>query len=208
MHPRNPYAPTSHFNVRCIIVTPASQPPVWWFGGGFDLTPYYGFVEDCVSWHQAAKASCDPFGEDIYLQYKQWADRYFYLEHRNEPRGIGGIFFDDLNQWSFDSCFQFIRSVGTHYLNAYQPILAKRQTAPYGDTERAFQLYRRGRYVEFNLLYDRGTLFGLQSKGYANAILMSLPPVATWPHTLAPTLQAQEKTLLANFLKPRDWHLL
>jgi len=166
IHPLNPYVPTSHANVRFFIADGKdNSPPIWWFGGGFDLTPYYGFEEDVVHWHQTAKAACDPFGEDVYARYKECCDKYFFLKHRNEPRGVGGLFFDDLNQWDFDTCFAFMRSVGDHYLHAYLPIVSKRKSTPYSERERDFQLYRRGRYVEFNLVYDRGTLFGLQSGG-------------------------------------------
>ncbi len=164
IHPKNPLVPTSHFNVRCIGTELPDQRSVWWFGGGFDLTPYYGFEEDCIHWHRMAKAACDPFGAEVYPAYKKWADDYFYLKHRQEPRGIGGIFFDDVNKWDFEQCFAFMRSVGEHYIKAYQPILARRKIMPYTEAQRQFQLYRRGRYVEFNLLYDRGTLFRLAVK--------------------------------------------
>lgn len=204
MHPQNPYAPTSHFNVRFIHVeTP--QKPTWWFGGGFDLTPYYGFNDDCKHWHQMAKNACDPFGAELYPNYKTWADRYFYLKHRNEARGIGGIFYDDLNQWDFDTCFAFMKSVGEHYIKAYQPILQKRKTHEFSQRERDFQLYRRGRYVEFNLLYDRGTLFGIQSGGRTESILMSLPPEVTWKYDWKPQVGSQEEKLYKEFLIPRDW---
>lgn len=205
IHPLNPYAPTSHFNVRCILVEKPNQEPVWWFGGGFDLTPYYGFVEDCQHWHAMAKAACDPFGADVYAKYKKWADDYFYLKHRQEPRGIGGIFFDDLNQWDFDTCFAFMQSVGEHYLKAYQPILARRKQHPFTQNERDFQLFRRGRYVEFNLLYDRGTLFGLQSGGRTESILMSLPPLVAWHYQYQPQPNSIESQLYDDYLKPRAW---
>jgi coproporphyrinogen III oxidase len=200
IHPRNPYVPTSHFNVRYVQVG-----AVGWFGGGFDLTPYYPFEEDCVHWHRMAKAACDPFGADVYSTYKKWADDYFYLKHRDEQRGIGGIFFDDLNQWGFDQCFQFMQSVGEHYIKAYQPILEKRKTTPYTEHERAFQTLRRGRYVEFNLLYDRGTIFGLQTGGRTESILMSLPPVVNWRYGYQPVAGSPEEKLVRDFLKPRDW---
>jgi coproporphyrinogen III oxidase len=200
IHPRNPYVPTSHFNVRYVQVG-----AVGWFGGGFDLTPYYPFEEDCVYWHQMAKAACDPFGAEVYPQYKKWADDYFYLKHRDEQRGIGGIFFDDLNQWGFDQCFQFMQSVGAHYIKAYQPILEKRKHTPYTEAERAFQTLRRGRYVEFNLLYDRGTIFGLQTGGRTESILMSLPPVVNWRYGYEPVVGSPEEKLVQYFLKPREW---
>ncbi|HEU5281114.1 MAG TPA: oxygen-dependent coproporphyrinogen oxidase [Gammaproteobacteria bacterium] len=200
IHPRNPYVPTSHFNVRYVQVG-----AVGWFGGGFDLTPYYPFEEDCVYWHQMAKAACDPFGAEVYPQYKKWADDYFYLKHRDEQRGIGGIFFDDLNQWGFDQCFQFMQSVGAHYIKAYQPILEKRKHTLYTEAERAFQTLRRGRYVEFNLLYDRGTIFGLQTGGRTESILMSLPPVVNWRYGYEPVVGSPEEKLVQYFLKPREW---
>lgn len=205
MHPINPYAPTSHFNVRAIIVEQNDQAPFWWFGGGFDLTPYYGFEEDCLHWHQTAKAACDPFGADVYSHYKNWADEYFFLKHRKEPRGIGGIFFDDLNEWGFAKCFAFMQSVGEHYIKAYQPIIAKRKTFSFSQKERDFQLYRRGRYVEFNLLYDRGTLFGLQSGGRTESILMSLPPLVTWTYNRLPDIESAEEKLSQHFLQKRCW---
>lgn len=205
MHPLNPYAPTSHFNVRCISAEIPDKDSVWWFGGGFDLTPYYGFDDDCIHWHETAKSACEPFGSEVYPQYKKWADDYFYLQHRNEQRGIGGIFFDDLNAWEFDRCFAFIRSVGDHYIKAYQPILARRKTMEYGEHERQFQLYRRGRYVEFNLLYDRGTIFGLQSNGRTESILMSLPPVVEWHYGYEPEPGSREAELYTKYLKPQVW---
>ena len=204
MHPHNPYVPTSHANVRFILVeTP--QGPVWWFGGGFDLTPYYGFDEDCRHWHQVAKAACDPFGPEVYARYKTWCDEYFYLKHRQEARGIGGLFFDDLNQWDFETCFAFLRAVGDAYLQAYLPIVRRRVDLPYGERERDFQLYRRGRYVEFNLIYDRGTLFGLQSQGRTESILMSLPPEVRWRYNWKPELGTPEAELYERFLPARDW---
>ena len=205
IHPRNPYVPTSHANVRFIIAEKAGEAPVWWFGGGFDLTPFYAKEEDCKHWHRMAKAACEPFGEDVYPRYKRWCDEYFFLKHRNEMRGIGGLFFDDLNEWSFATCFSFMKSVGDHYLLAYLPIVARRRQTPYGDEERDFQLYRRGRYVEFNLLYDRGTLFGLQSEGRAESILMSLPPKVAWRYNWRPQPNTPEARLCDKFLKPRDW---
>lgn len=204
IHPLNPYIPTSHFNVRCISAEMADK-TIWWFGGGFDLTPYYGFEEDCQHWHAMARAACSPFGDEVYPRYKKWADDYFYLKHRQEPRGIGGIFFDDLNEWGFDPCFAFMRSVGEHYIKAYQPIIAKRKATPYGERERQFQCYRRGRYVEFNLLYDRGTLFGLQSNGRTESILMSLPPQVEWRYGYKPEAGTPEDKLYQLFLKPQAW---
>jgi len=205
MHPLNPYIPTCHLNVRCIVVEKPGKEPIWWFGGGFDLTPYYGFTEDCQHWHAMAKAACDPFGEDIYPKYKKWADQYFFLKHRNEPRGIGGIFYDDLNEWKFDRCFEHMRSVGDHFIQAYQPIVARRKQHPYGQRERDFQTYRRGRYVEFNLLYDRGTLFGLQSGGRTESILMSLPPLVAWHYGYQAEPGSPEAKLLNDYLRPREW---
>ncbi|VVC76051.1 Oxygen-dependent coproporphyrinogen-III oxidase [Aquicella siphonis] len=205
IHPLNPYVPTSHFNVRFILVEKMDQPPYWWFGGGFDLTPYYGFMEDCSHWHQMAKAACDPFGDKVYPHYKQWADQYFFLKHRNEQRGIGGIFFDDLNEWPFETCFAFMRSVGEHFLKAYQPIVARRKHQNFTKSERDFQLYRRGRYVEFNLLYDRGTLFGLQSGGRTESILMSLPPLVAWQYDWRPVQGSAEADLYEIYLTPRQW---
>lgn len=205
IHPRNPYVPTSHFNVRCIAAEIPGKDTIWWFGGGFDLTPYYGFDEDCVYWHQTAKAACEPFGAGVYPQFKKWADDYFYLKHRNEQRGIGGIFFDDLNQWEFNKCFDFMQSVGAHYIKAYQPIVAKRKSTAFGERERTFQCYRRGRYVEFNLLYDRGTLFGLQSNGRTESILMSLPPVVEWHYGVKPDAGTPEADLYNRYLQPKAW---
>jgi len=205
IHPRNPYAPTSHMNVRFFIASKAGETPIWWFGGGFDMTPYYGFDEDCRHWHQTARAVCTPFGNEVYTDYKKWCDDYFYLKHREEHRGIGGLFFDDLNQWDFETCFAFMQSVGDHYLKAYAPILEKRKDIPYGDRERNFQCYRRGRYVEFNLVYDRGTLFGLQSNGRTEAILVSMPPAAIWKFDYKPEAGSEEALLCEHYLKPRDW---
>lgn len=204
-HPRNPYAPTTHANVRFLIATPKSGAPVWWFGGGFDLTPYYPFDEDVRHWHETARAACEPFGPDVYPAYKAWCDRYFYLPHREETRGVGGLFFDDLNEGGFDRCFSLERSVGDHFLAAYLPVLQRRKDLPYGERERAFQLYRRGRYVEFNLVYDRGTLFGLQSRGRTESILMSLPPLVRWEYDWQPPAGSAEARLYADFLRPRDY---
>ena len=205
IHPRNPYIPTSHMNVRFFIAEKEGSTPVWWFGGGFDLTPYYGFEEDSVHWHQTAKAACAPFGEDYYARFKKACDEYFYLKHRNEMRGIGGLFFDDLNEMSFKHSFDFMRSVGDHYLPAYVPIVQRRKNLTYGERERDFQLYRRGRYVEFNLVYDRGTLFGLQSGGRTESILMSLPPLVKWRYNWQPEPGSAEARLYTEFLKARDW---
>ncbi len=205
MHPKNPYVPTSHANVRLFIAEPENGDPVWWFGGGFDLTPYYGFEEDCVHWHQVSKKACEPLGPDAYPRYKKWCDEYFFLPHRDEPRGIGGLFFDDLNTPDFDTCFTFMRSVGNRFIEAYRPIVAKRKNTPYGERERAFQLYRRGRYVEFNLIYDRGTLFGLQTKGRTEAILMSLPPTVNWVYNWHPEPGTEEARLYNDFLIMKDW---
>jgi len=205
IHPHNPYVPTSHANVRFFIAEKAGVKPIWWFGGGFDLTPYYGFEQDAVHWHCTAHDACVPFGEDVYPRFKKWCDEYFFLKHRNEPRGIGGLFFDDLNEWDFDKCFAFLQSVGDHYIQAYRPIVARRKDIPYGERERDFQLYRRGRYVEFNLVYDRGTLFGLQSGGRTESILMSLPPLVKWRYNWQPQPGTPEAELYEVYLKPRDW---
>ena len=208
IHPRNPYVPTVHMNLRFFSTRgngETDEEPVWWFGGGFDLTPYYGFQEDAVHWHRLAQQACQPFGSSRYPMYKSACDRYFYLPHRKEARGIGGLFFDDVNQPHFKHCFAFVRSVGDHFLRAYSPIIERRKDLPYGDRERAFQSYRRGRYVEFNLLYDRGTRFGLQSGGRTESILMSLPPQATWQYDWHPEPGSPEETLYRDFLPPRDW---
>jgi coproporphyrinogen III oxidase len=205
IHPRNPYVPTSHANVRFFIAEKPGEAPVWWFGGGFDLTPYYGFREDAVHWHRTAQAACAPFGDDVHPRYKQWCDAYFFLKHRNEPRGIGGLFYDDLNEGGFDRCFALTRSVADHYLPAYLPIVQRRKATPYGEREVAFQRYRRGRYVEFNLVYDRGTLFGLQSGGRTESILMSLPPQVAWRYDWRPAPGTPEAELYDVFLTPRDW---
>lgn len=204
-HPRNPYIPTTHANVRFFSTTPSAGDPVWWFGGGFDLTPFYPFDEDVLHWHRTALAACQPFGPERYAEHKAWCDRYFFLKHRNETRGVGGLFFDDLSEGGFDQCFAYLRSVGDHFLPAYMPIVAQRRDHPYGERERQFQLYRRGRYVEFNLVYDRGTLFGLQSNGRAESILMSLPPLVRWEYDWHPQVGSPEERLYKNFLRPRDW---
>jgi len=200
LHPRNPYCPTVHMNVRFLAAS-----PVWWFGGGMDLTPYYGFAEDARHFHAACKSALEPFGADRYPQYKKWCDEYFFLKHRGEPRGIGGIFFDDLAEPDFETCFALVRSVGDRFLPAYQPILERRRALAYGERERAFQAYRRGRYVEFNLVYDRGTLFGLQSGGRTESILMSLPPVTAWRYDWKPEPGSPEEKLYTEYLTPRDW---
>jgi coproporphyrinogen III oxidase len=205
LHPRNPYAPTTHMNLRCFLAERAGAAPVWWFGGGFDLTPYYGFEEDARHWHATARAACAGYAADAYPRFKRWCDEYFYLPHRNEPRGIGGLFFDDVSEGGFARCFAFARSVGDHFLDAYLPILERRKDMLYGERERDFQLYRRGRYVEFNLLHDRGTLFGLQSGGRAESILVSLPPLAAWRYDWQPDPGTAEAALYERFLKPRDW---
>lgn len=205
IHPFNPYVPTSHANVRFFSAENPQGQTTWWFGGGFDLTPYYGFEEDCVHWHKTALAACLPFGSDVYPQYKKWCDEYFYLKHRKEPRGIGGLFFDDLHHWGFDKCFEFMQSVGEHFILGYQPILARRKDHLFGERERQFQLYRRGRYVEFNLLYDRGTLFGLQSGGRTESILMSLPPLVRWEYDAKVLPGSEEERLYKTFLITKDW---
>ena len=205
IHPCNPYVPTSHANVRFIIAEKENADPIWWFGGGFDLTPYYGFAEDAVHWHSIAKQACDPFGKDVYARYKKWCDEYFFLKHRNEPRGIGGLFFDDVNEWGFKKSFSFMRSIGDHFVPAYRPIVHRRKNIEFGDKQRDFQLYRRGRYVEFNLVYDRGTLFGLQTGGRTESILMSLPPLVKWRYDWHPSPNSDEYELYDKFLKPKDW---
>lgn len=204
IHPRNPHVPTSHANVRFFIAEKEGADPVWWFGGGFDLTPFYPVEEDCRHWHQVSKDLCEPFGEDVYPKYKEWCDRYFYLKHRDETRGVGGLFFDDLNDWPFEQCFAFMQAVGQGYLDAYLPIIERRKDTPYGDTERQFQLYRRGRYVEFNLVYDRGTLFGLQTGGRTESILMSMPPLVRWEYNWQPG-EGTAEARLQEFLVPRGW---
>ena len=205
IHPRNPHAPTSHANVRMFMAEKPGAEPGWWMGGGFDLTPYYGYEEDAVFWHTQAKAACDPFGDGVYPRFKQWCDDYFYIPHRQEPRGVGGLFYDDLNEWGFDQTFAFMRSVGDGFLNAYAPILERRKDTPWTEEERQWQLYRRGRYVEFNLVHDRGTLFGLQTNGRTEAILMSLPPLVRWEYGLTPGEGTPEARLMSDFLPPRDW---
>jgi len=205
IHPRNPYVPTSHANVRYFVALRDGEPAAWWFGGGFDLTPYYPFEEDVLHWHREARAACEPFGPDVYPKYKDWCDRYFYLKHRGETRGVGGLFFDDLNEWGFERCFAFMRSVGDRYVAAYRPIVERRRDTPFGERERRFQLYRRGRYVEFNLVYDRGTLFGLQSGGRTESVLMSLPPLVRWEYDYRPEPGTPEARLYEDFLRPRDW---
>jgi coproporphyrinogen III oxidase len=205
LHPRNPHVPTTHCNVRFFVARPANEPEVWWFGGGFDLTPYYPHDEDVLHWHRTARDACQAYGADVYEKYKGWCDRYFYLPHRNETRGVGGLFFDDLNENGFDRSFAFQRSVGDHFLPAFMPILERRKDHPYGDRERQFQLYRRGRYVEFNLVYDRGTLFGLQSRGRTESILMSMPPLVRWEYDWRPAPGSPEARLYEDFLRPRDF---
>jgi len=222
IHPHNPMIPTSHANVRFFIAEKEGEDPVWWFGGGFDLTPYYGFEEDCIHWHQTAKDACEPFGEGVYPRFKQWCDDYFYLKHRDEQRGIGGLFFDDLNEdfdhgsdqgilgsgenrLDFDTCFNLIQSVGDNYIKAYLPIIAKRKSLEFTEQQRDFQLYRRGRYVEYNLVYDRGTLFGLQSGGRTESILMSMPPLVKWKYDWHPEAGSEEARLYDYYIKPRDW---
>ena len=204
MHPRNPYVPTTHANVRFIVATPSDGTAAWWFGGGFDLTPYYPFDEDVLHWHRTAQAACAPFGADVYARCKDWCDRYFFLKHRDETRGVGGLFFDDWNDPGFERSFAFMRSVGDHFVHAYLPIVERRRNTAHGERERSFQLYRRGRYVEFNLVYDRGTLFGLQSGGRPESILMSLPPLARWEYGYEPSPGSPEARL-SDYLRPRDW---
>jgi len=205
IHPINPYAPTSHANVRFFIAEKEGADPVWWFGGGYDLTPYYGFDEDCIHWHKTAQKACETFGENRYAEHKKWCDDYFYLKHRDEPRGIGGLFFDDLNEGGFDACFAYMQSIGNSYIDAYRPILAKRKQTQYGERQRDFQLYRRGRYVEFNLVYDRGTLFGLQSGGRTESILMSMPPLVKWRYNWQPENDSEEAKLYRDYLYSKDW---
>ncbi|MFM4826575.1 oxygen-dependent coproporphyrinogen oxidase [Aeromonas bivalvium] len=205
IHPHNPYVPTSHANVRFFIAEKEGEDPIWWFGGGFDLTPFYPFEQDVRHWHSVAHELCQPFGDDIYPEFKAWCDRYFYLKHRDETRGVGGLFFDDLNRWPFEQSFAFMRAVGEGYLAAYLPILVRRQDTPYGERERQFQLYRRGRYVEFNLVYDRGTLFGLQTGGRTESILMSMPPLARWEYDWHAEPGSAEALLYQDYLKPRQW---
>ncbi|WP_430456696.1 oxygen-dependent coproporphyrinogen oxidase [Rheinheimera sp.] len=205
IHPNNPYVPTSHANVRFFIAEKDGEDPVWWFGGGFDLTPFYPFEDDVRHWHQVAFDCCAPFGADVYPKYKAWCDEYFYLKHRGETRGVGGLFFDDLNQWGFERSFAFMRSVGEAFINAYQPIVERRKQTPFTDAQRQFQLYRRGRYVEFNLVFDRGTLFGLQSGGRTESILMSMPPLVRWEYGFVPAEGSAEALLYQRYLQPQDW---
>jgi len=204
IHPRNPYVPTTHANFR-YFTTSSEDESVWWFGGGFDLTPYYAFEEDVMHWHETARAACAPFGDDLYSRYKAWCDEYFFLKHRNETRGVGGLFFDDVNESGFEKSFEFLQATGNAFLPAYRPIVKKRKDHPYGERQREFQLYRRGRYVEFNLIYDRGTIFGLQSGGRTESILMSLPPRVRWAYDWQPEAGSPEAKLYTDFLRPRDW---
>ena len=205
MHPRNPYVPTTHMNVRFFVATRQGEAPVWWFGGGMDLTPYYGFEEDATHFHAMCRRALDPFGAAYHPRFKQGCDEYFYLKHRNEPRGIGGNFFDDLAEGGFEHCFNLTESVGDQVLAAYLPIVERRGDRPYGERERDFQAYRRGRYVEFNLVFDRGTLFGLQSGGRTESILMSMPPLVKWRYDWHPEPGSAEARLYSDFLRPRDW---
>ena len=205
LHPRNPYCPTSHMNVRCFVATKAGEEPVWWFGGGMDLTPYYGFEEDARHFHATCKQVLAPYGAELHGRYKEWCDRYFFLKHRNEARGVGGIFYDDLNEGGFERCLALTQSIGDSFLPAYLPLLERRKDIAYGERERDFQCYRRGRYVEFNLVWDRGTLFGLQSGGRTESILMSLPPLVKWRYDWHPEPGSAEEKLYTEFLVPRDW---
>lgn len=205
LHPHNPYIPTTHANFRFFIAGDDTGKPIWWFGGGYDLTPYYPFIEDVVGWHETARDACAPLGDGTYDRYKKWCDEYFFLPHRNETRGVGGLFFDDLNVPDFDTCFEFLQSVGDSFTKAYLPIVERRRKHPFGERQREFQLYRRGRYVEFNLIYDRGTVFGLQSGGRTESILMSLPPRVRWEYNWTPSADSAEAQLYRDFLKPRDW---
>ena len=204
IHPNNPHIPTSHANVRFFIAEKEGEEAVWWFGGGFDLTPFYPVKEDVVHWHQTAKSLCQPFGDNVYDEHKKWCDEYFYLKHRDETRGVGGLFFDDLNQWDFDTCLNYIKAVGQGFIDAYVPIVEKRKNTEFSEQQRQFQLYRRGRYVEFNLVFDRGTLFGLQSGGRTESILMSMPPLARWEYNYQPD-PATKEAELASYLVPQDW---
>lgn len=209
IHPHNPYVPTSHANVRMFVAEKEGEKPVWWFGGGFDLTPFYPFEEDVIHWHQTGKDLCQPFGDEVFPKYKKWCDEYFFLKHRNENRGVGGLFFDDLNSWdgelNFEKSFAFMKAVGDGYIDAYRPIVAKRKAMQYGERERKFQCYRRGRYVEFNLVFDRGTIFGLQTGGRTESILMSLPPVVHWDYDWQPELNSPEASLYKDFLPHKEW---
>ena len=204
IHPKNPHIPTSHANVRFFIAEKEGEKPVWWFGGGFDLTPFYPVDEDVIHWHQVAKDLCDPFGEKVYSDHKKWCDEYFYLKHRDETRGVGGLFFDDLNEWDFETCFKYIQKVGEGFIDAYVPIMQRRKNEIYTEQERQFQLYRRGRYVEFNLVFDRGTLFGLQSGGRTESILMSMPPLARWEYNYQ-AKEGSKESRLNDYLTPRNW---
>lgn len=204
IHPHNPYVPTSHANVRFFIAEKEGEAPIWWFGGGFDLTPFYPFKEDVQHWHDTAKKLCAPFGDGVYPAHKAWCDKYFYLKHRNETRGVGGLFFDDLNEWGFEKSFEYMQAVGNGFIDAYIPIVERRKATPYTDNERQFQLYRRGRYVEFNLVYDRGTLFGLQTGGRTESILMSMPPLARWEYSYSPIPDSPESKL-SSWLVPTEW---
>jgi len=204
-HPDNPYVPTTHANVRFFLAQPPDGDATWWFGGGFDLTPYYPFHDDVIHWHRIAKAACADFGDDVYTRFKKWCDEYFFLLHRNETRGVGGLFFDDLNEWGFEKSFEFLKSIGNHFLKAYLPIVERRRETTFGEREKEFQKLRRGRYVEFNLVYDRGTLFGLQSGGRTESILMSLPPQVRWEYDWHAEPGSPEANLYENYLKPRDW---
>jgi len=205
IHPLNPHVPSCHTNVRFLVAEKDGETDIWWFGGGYDLTPFYPVLEDVIAWHEVARAACAPFGDDVYPRYKAWCDRYFYLKHRQETRGVGGLFFDDLNDWGFERCFEFQRAVGDSFLDAYVPIVQRRKNTAWTDEQRQFQLYRRGRYVEFNLVYDRGTLFGLQSGGRTESILMSLPPLVRWEYDWQPEAGSPEAALYQDFLRPRDW---
>ena len=205
LHPQNPFAPTTHMNVRFFVAQRDDEDPIWWFGGGFDLTPFYGFSEDAQHWHATAKRACDPFGETVHREYKDWCDQYFKLPHRNEQRGIGGLFFDDLSEPDFEYSFQLMKSVGDHFLPAYVPILKKRRDTPFLDSHREWQLVRRGRYVEFNLVHDRGTLFGLQSGGRTESILMSMPPMVSWRYRHDPVIGSPEQELVDHYLIPKNW---
>ncbi len=205
LHPRNPYVPTVHMNVRHFVARKEGEAPVWWFGGGMDLTPYYGFEDDAVHFHRTCRDALEPFGDDAYPRYKAWCDRYFFLKHRGEARGVGGVFFDDLDEGGFERCFALTRGVGERFVDAYAPIVRRRMGTPYGERERDFQAYRRGRYVEFNLVWDRGTLFGLQSNGRTEAILLSMPPRAAWRYDWKPAAGSPEAELYERFLPVRDW---
>ncbi len=205
LHPNNPYVPTTHANVRFFIAEKEGEAPVWWFGGGFDLTPFYPFLDDVKHWHSVAQKLSQPFGESVYPRFKKWCDEYFYLKHRDETRGVGGLFFDDLNEWGFERSFAYMQAVGNGFLDAYVPIVEKRKVTAFGERERDFQLYRRGRYVEFNLVYDRGTLFGLQTGGRTESILMSMPPLVRWEYNYSPVHGSQEDKLYSQYLKPQNW---